>query len=111
MQTGTATYQAQLFGDWGAEALLALGEGLVRACDAALSVHAPSWMGHCKVLLDTEDWSAYVSLTGAGEAVRWRGAVGAATTCQVTIYCVAAGVDDRMAEEAIERARQRYLEA
>ena len=88
---------------WGE--LRALAERLLAACDARLARELPAWVGHVKALVVTAEGAAYASLTGAGEAITWRGALARpAARAEVTLYAVVWAADEALVRAAVEAA-------
>lgn len=86
--------------DW--PALRQRVEGVLRDLDRRLCVRASDWVGHCKALVATADGSAYASLTGAGEAISWRGELREpASRAELTIYAAVWGLTEEVVTEAL----------
>lgn len=86
-------------------ALQQLAEALLVAINADLIRSAPHWLGHCKLLVETDRGSAYASLTGADEPISWRGTLtGPFGQIGLTAYGVVYGATDQAVAAAINRA-------
>jgi hypothetical protein len=82
-----------------------LAETTLHACAASLARHTSEWLGHLKLLLESEHGAAYCSITGAGERLSWRGALPEpASRVTVTLYGVVWGMSDSAVAAAVDAA-------
>ncbi|MEN9933692.1 MAG: hypothetical protein RLZZ387_271 [Chloroflexota bacterium] len=107
---GSATGQAVLEWERPREwpELRRLAEGLLAECDERLRAELPDWIGHVKALVATGEGAAYASLTGAGEPVTWRGALGSpAARATVTLYAIVWAAPEELARAIVDAALER----
>jgi len=93
-----------LHGDWAMWA-----EAVLHTVDAALQQHAPTWLGHCKLLIETPQTVVYASLVEANGAISWSGsACELSMEAAITLYCAVYGVDDDQANNAVEHTFRHF---
>ncbi len=61
-------------------------EHFLRTLDSRLQEQEATWVGHCKLMLVGPEQTAYVSLTAAGDTLRWAGEPVATRSIEMTIY-------------------------
>lgn len=85
--------------DW-----LTWAEALLHTVDAALQRFAPTWLGHCKLLIETVETTVYASLVEANGTISWSGSTSELDAeAAITLYCAVYGVDDEQASSAVEQ--------
>lgn len=104
---GTAVRSGTLVlphGDWAAWA-----EAVLHTVDAALQHTAPTWLGHCKLLIETAETVVYASLVEANGTISWSGSASELDTeAAITLYCAVYGVDDDQANNAVEHTLRQF---
>lgn len=74
--------------------LRAAVEQFLLVLDDKLQARDPAWVGHCKLLVTSEQSTAYASITAAGDHARWSGALTPASAAEMTIYLAIYGLTD-----------------
>ncbi len=77
-------------------------EQFLKQFDARLQEQDASWVGHCKLLINAGEQSAYASLTAAGDTPRWAGQPPQVEAAEITIYVALYGWVDGDVARALD---------
>jgi len=77
-------------------------EQFLKQFDAKLQERDASWVGHCKLLINAGERTAYASLTAAGDTPRWAGQPPEVDVAEITIYVALYGWVDGDVAQALD---------
>ena len=77
-------------------------EHFLHRLDLRLQEHDPAWVGHCKLLVASDQGTVYASITQAGESPRWSGEPVASQRAELTIYVALYGWSDADVAAALD---------
>lgn len=105
LKAGSAARRLTL--DWAAPQpgpqFAALVETTMRAIDRRLQNTAPTWVGHCKLLVSSDGAAVYASLTTADDVVRWTGTLPATLHhAEITLYAAIYALPDAVVAAALD---------
>ncbi len=102
--TAVRSGNVMLPADWAA-----LAHAMLHTVDTELQRFAPTWLGHCKLLIETPQTVVYASLVEADGAISWSSSASdLGMEATITLYCAVYGVDDTQANNAVEHTLRQF---